>query len=372
MTSVEGFQQKLSMALGSEDRDHFAENLVLAENKAKILQLEKKYQTAIVENRIFNFDLVFSSDSYASYEIIFKNCTFKDIKINPGTSKITFFGCTIHTLTKNNFSLGLFIQGNSRITNLIFEMSDRNLMIEIKDSVVETLFVSTGKNNQFFDNINILNSTLSKTTWEIDNTHRTKYGRLHFIGVTFHEAPNFVNTEFSKDVVFRNCIFVDHSESAQIPYRDLKHKFGENHDDLMASHFGGLELISKHNSISSRLEKVLSSVYKVLNNYGLDPYRPLLWLVKLLCLAFLVWSLSIYSLGPMVPETNGQVVSSIEQVFYMTVMSVLGPLKALGIFNILKIQTLFYQIIIFIFNLVSSLLWFFLLLAIRKRFRVSV
>lgn len=202
-----------------------------------------------------------------------------------------------------------------------------------------------------------------------------KINNCNFYGCTIENIELKIDFKFGNNVDFFGCVFTRTTSDYEVIYRKFKKDFQEHRHENLFNLFGSLELECHHSTLKllrPSINYFLSSMYNYLNRFGLDPYRPFMWLGVLFSIAVFVWSLNIFVLGPFEVENKGLKINEIEQFFYLSFVSILGPLKALGIFSLLKIQTLLAQTILFVFNLISSLLWFFLILAIRKRFRVSV
>lgn len=161
---------------------------------------------------------------------------------------------------------------------------------------------------------------------------------------------------FGNNVYFSDCDFENKISSYESIYRKFKKDFSNHRHENMYNLFGTLELMCHHDELSKKkwsYDYFLSSIYKYLNNFGQDPYRPFKHLLYCTFGAFI----------------TGLIVScSLSTALHDSFLFLLGPFRLLAKDANFKVNNIVYAAT---FSILGSLLWFFLILGIRKKFKLE-
>ena len=182
----------------------------------------------------------------------------------------------------------------------------------------------------------------------------------------FHEAVIESNTTLPKaeDLPDR------YSPNASNNYRFLRQLAQVKLDDSEVQKFRALELESRLNTHHDKGENVLSACYKAINNYGLNLWRPLYLLIALFAV-----SLELYTLIELQHPTHEVLAGCPEALAGKPICPALGnALKSiLGIFTfVIKGDVSIWpeNAVHFVTIILSSILWFFFIFGIRRRFKI--
>lgn len=285
----------------------------------------------------------------------FNDCLFGTL--HAGTAHtITFTDCVIGKLivSETIFSKGRLIFKGGSVQEIVFVdkvLGFKAVDVEFGDIRVEDLSHATFSECEFKGIFSV-----SDSTWK----------HVIFQDCSFFRELSVPLADF-KDVDFIRCKFTleNMRESA---FRHLKRKMLEGHDDQNAHLFAAYELMIRTKDYRRGMDALLTKCYQGINDYGLQPYRPLKILLGIFFVAFFFWSqyfICFYSLSG--PST---ILKNISEVLYLSLLSISGPLRLFGLTNPLINPTLFSTFAIWFFTAISSVLWFFLIMGVRKRFRV--
>lgn len=199
-----------------------------------------------------------------------------------------------------------------------------------------------------------------------------------FTNCHFKKVPIFFGADFlHKDVTFFNSSYEDvSSEDALAGYRELKFKMAGISNDIEEHVFSGLEINSRRKRLGPKhFEWWMSWLYKGINNYGRNLWLPFLWIgiCFFVGLVFYYLAGNIFELNPRYKELafykylKGS--NEIIQVFYVSFINCLGPLRYLISPQFVVASNTCGHIAFFTQNLITSILWFFFVLGIRRRFK---
>lgn len=208
---------------------------------------------------------------------------------------------------------------------------------------------------------------------------------------TFTKSPRFHNTKIHSDTYFpprSNFQDVSGFEAAK-NYRRLKKICSELESDYESMAFHALELKSnrsfrKTGGHEDRWESIFSVLYEIVNDYGLNLVRPLV----LILLAFFI--LFVLSTGTSILTQHSPVklASNVDDAYWLNntfihsphwhtlTLQFFGSMRAaLGPFGLVLpkvIYTTWYlELLNFSVTILSSLMWFFFIFGIRRRFKIS-
>lgn len=194
---------------------------------------------------------------------------------------------------------------------------------------------------------------------------------LTFIDVEFEFAPSFMGAKLEKSVTFIRPKFLDFRLHAQPFYRDLRKHCSENNDDETASLLGSLELKIRHFNTTFKanpLEYSIGLIYKAINEFGTEVYKPLMALIYILPFSFAVFVLVQLF---MVPDFLFDIGNYLVKAMKYTFLASIGPARVLTKFENSLPTDFFIEFVYWIVALLNTILWFFLILGIRKRFKIS-
>ncbi|WP_413612427.1 hypothetical protein [Bdellovibrio sp. HCB-110] len=344
----------------------FAELVQRALPLWNIESLEEDDLNLEFEGRHFEHGFTLSLPLRPFFHVAFKNCTFDGhVEVN-NFSSAKFENCEIDSFyIGTSYSNIVVVGGTIRI-------------LDTQESGGAHCIFQNVKIEKFYPSRNLNKIAFKKCIFEDAIEMRPSSAVNQFTLVVFEKSifrcsPNFLKSSFAKDVVFVRCTFEVLTEFAAVYYRDLKQKAVDNHDEFSSTHFASLEMKSKHTDLEFGSEYFLSAGYKLLNDYGLDPFRPVWILFWQGIAAFLVWGLAVAWTGSafVSGSERAPLLSEGWQLVYLTFLSVLGPLRLFGTFDLVKLETFSSQVILWFFTAMASLLWFFIILAVRRRFKVG-
>lgn len=323
------------------------------------------------EGRIASFDVVFRDLKVTMplvlnfdtlrIRVIFENCTFSSIgKECPW--KYKFVNCHLEHL-HINIDVANMEFVNSNVRTVVFSMNSSHLVFE------------GGEVERFFGTVNLNYFFLFSVKLNHFDCSNTSQSYSAYCDVIFKAAPNFFGAKIDKSTIFYGCTFLDFGITSANYYRELRHILNSNGDEFGALQFSSLELQSKHDFLS-RIKKFsldwwVSLSYKHLNKFGFDTYRPLNFVA-----AQFVFSIGVFLI---MAKYNllylaghiGHDIGVYIQAILLAFSSSLGPLRILGSIQGLTPTTLAGELVFWAFNVSSTLLWFFLVLGIRKKYKLS-
>lgn len=320
-----------------------------------------KFQEIIIDGFSHDHPLNFD-DRSANLCLRFKNGKFTSI-FQSGTSPLVFENCTLENLRAKYVPIRTHLE-NSTLQSLDLRNDNGNFGYFSANASKIGSLVDSDKDVSFI----YLRKSELKSIW----LTRVKLSNVKFIQVTFTDAPILISCEMQKSVHFIDCLFKDRGMDAIGDYRELKQLMQRNHDEAMAIEFSGLEAFCRHQIIieknSKNLDWLVSHSHNFINRFGLDVYRPLTLIGLQTVISFLVF-LSLTKLD-LVYATNKEFGVYL-QTIALAFLSSLGPLRIFAKFESVTPTAFIGELAMWVFAITSSLLWFFLILGIRKRYKIS-
>lgn len=304
--------------------------------------------TMEIKNSPFtNFALDFGATNVT---ITFNKCSSSHLDIDIHNGTVCFLDCTFNDYVQVSKSLGtvVFAGGSTNI----FRVKGKN-RLRIEKMKFQSLELS-------FSNSSISGIDIVDCNFDLAFTHSNSSG-LVLNNTTFENCKInkiFLNAdfEFGYRVEFNNCTFSILTSDYETIYRKFKKDFSNHRNENLFNYFGSLELKCHHHELSKNkktLDYRLSSIYQWMNDFGFQPYKPLKHLAWFSLAAFIV------SLG-----YNCNLVMALHDWFLFW----LGPFRLLA-----KDSSFYVKNIIYVapFSIFSSIFWFFLILGIRKKFKLE-
>lgn len=323
-------------------------------------------------------------------KIVFKNCKFTGRFSVIDYSEIDFIDCDIESLfIKSNvndkglpFLIKVISSNNDKKNkDKINELTiSGHCEIKIENYQIRDLFFDTHQSD--LTGVSFANCDIGMLRVNPDSAtslfRRPSYdGRVNVDAISFYECSfkyisGFVYLNFKQQVEFINCIFKDISANTHSYFRHLKSNFIKNNNEFLSNYFAGLELKSKFNSSKfkdNRFEYTLNKLYCLINDFGLDPYRPFLILLgfsTIAAAAITLMTLSLTSSGHIFQD------NVLANTMHNFAVLLSGPFRLLTDgFKLDLIEYLDRGVLKLILTAFSSLMWFFLILGIRKRFKID-
>ena len=170
----------------------------------------------------------------------------------------------------------------------------------------------------------------------------------------------------------------DLNHDASHNYRELRQLAQKNLSDDEVQKFRAMELESRLNTQTAKDETFFSRCYKQINNYGLSLWKPLSWLGGIVVISFLSYWLIWEMFFTTIQQT--EVLGKNSYIFYPAFLpnglqySISSALKStLGVF-IIALESPQHpwpaNILHALFVIISSVLWFFFIFGIRRRFKI--
>ena len=288
--------------------------------------------------------------SFMNLSITFNKCNADSIIIDKEYGTQLFLECNFTKIDSQNSMGGTTF---SRCTAENIKISNRN-DLKFHDCKIKNFDFSFRYTD--ITGVLISNSNFNLLFSGASKDKSVKLNNCNFYGCTFQNIEQKIDFIFGNNVDFFHCIFTRTTSDYEVIYRKFKKDFQEHRHENLSNLFGSLELECHHNTLKIQgpsINYYLSSIYNWLNRFGLDPYRPLFILIKLSLATFLFTLL--YSCN---------FLSALNDTFIF----LLGPFKLLTKDLAFEIPN---SIISSLLNIISSLLWFFLILAIRKKFKIE-
>lgn len=308
----------------------------------------------LVKSVNVNFECKFDDANFGDLNpFTFEDCHFKSLSFENGYAtkfKNTTFGTLLISSGSNrpqrveiSFDRSLF--GNISIENLKLS---KYINANFENANIETLVV--------IEHANLFEMyRCSVGAFGIEDPNKNMRGREFdyyidqgfFISTRIKNPANLDRFIFTKTSDFINCEFEKTDKETEHVYRTLKKTFSDFRNDVTADRFGFLEKKSSYNRMKFRDEPMTKSIgfaYWLINDLGNKPFQPL---------SLLVFFSAFIAIQECSPES-----------FFMTLI---GPFKYLGG----TLQASEFTFVAFSKNLLVSLLWFFTVVAIRKRFKIE-
>lgn len=279
--------------------------------------------------RIKNLSLSLSSD------IIFEQCSFDSLYLDSSfydrNRSIKFVDCVGYSEPSQIQKIKIVSSNN----------------IDIENSKIKLL--KLGQNNdKGFARFKKCKIDILEGDSNYNNTWSTYFDKCEFT-----EIKNIKHINFDIDTEFINCKF-NKTTDVDI-FRELKKMFQSHHNDFLTNLFGAYEIKAKYQNMDIRKEtgdKIFGFLYSKINDFGIAPYRPIKYLI-VSCIMF----------ATILHLEKNQVILKNVLVFAF------GPFKYLLV-NF-KFSGNLYEYSMAFMTVYSSILWFFLILGIRKRFKIE-
>ncbi|RYZ92989.1 MAG: hypothetical protein EOP06_02495 [Proteobacteria bacterium] len=287
--------------------------------------------------------------------------------INPDTTVLNLDGARFLSFNLDEATLDtLSLSGPAEVTP-----KTRTGAVIINDSSVQNLRLSSN----VFSSLALTDCVVTK----LEANDSTFAGITNFEGTHFSAAPDFFETKFYEDTSFANTRFDDESKAALGPYRSLKNAMSKISNDIDESRFAGYEMACRHKSMPIKRENAIELfflyVYRGINSYGRAPFRPLI----LIGVLFLIFSTSYcyfdaYKIADLPNDTWIKKISNSSpkmQALFISGLNTLGPLKIFFEERYVIALTPAWFFWSLIQSAISTVLWFFAVLGIRKRFKAT-
>jgi uncharacterized protein YjbI with pentapeptide repeats len=213
--------------------------------------------------------------------------------------------------------------------------------------------------------------------------------RTDFSHSRFTSAPQFHGATFFQNTYFHSADFQDVSADAEGAYRTLKQAMADLDNNYAEMLFGAFELDCRRKRLEWRRdfwEKLISLLYWATNSYGRRFMLPLAWLFVLLSIGAVAYSLH-ESIVPD-PALSLETLNRLEGTWmqpaitdqwqgcyisarglYFSVFNTLGPLRLLSTYSVLTARTPFTQLASLGQLILATILWYVLIVGIRRRFK---
>lgn len=264
-------------------------------------------------------------------EILLRNCKLNKIEIknrSEDAELIAMHNCV--GILSNGFELGLEGCSNAAFDNCkIAELILKNTTISaalFDGCRVEEVSI-TGPNNVVLDVLGF---------------DKTTFGRVGHLG----------KAKIGNDTLFENCIF-ENMDTAF--FRNMKKQYSDLGNDIQSDYFAAYELKSKYHHTKFKndpINTVLGAIYLAINNFGLNPYRPISYLILVSILI------------PLFNQCSGLMLLPKDAFVFL-----IGPFKLLN--EQLRFNKEVGTYTSFLLSLLSSIFWFFLIIGVRKRFKIT-
>lgn len=380
----------------------------------------------VIENCSIRINKVFTINSISS--LIFIKCNFiSDVQLSMFAKHLVIDDCKLFS----NFFIKSIAGSIPEITinNLTTDVEkEETLKFYIQKSEKTSLRMVTGKNLSLHVNAvgidvhkvkifsflirrrhdlvdlkmidcEVDNLTLSKTKFNVNSCindtiiGESKFencsfeGYFSFINNTFIKAPNFSfekEQKYPNNIIFQRCTFEDYSEDAAGRYRLLKDVMASANNEQEETRFAGLEMRSRDKTLSWKpkdfFEKICSMFALLFNNYGMSISRPLFVLFLLV-----ISGTAIFCNFPVLITKNPSInVNEIKGTWayaiynsdiilvkstYYSMINCLGPINFFLNENLITAINIWGQSIAVFQGIISSILWYLLIVGVKKRFR---
>lgn len=283
--------------------------------------------------------------------LIFNNCRADFLVVEKQGGNLQFRDCTFTEKIEIRTSGGAtFIQGGSTET---IEFSSTN---EVHINSVKFRFLKLKFTTKKIRGLKITDCTFGLYVSGAVPNHEIEVNNCTFEKCTFKEIVFQSDFTFGNTVNFLDCTFTRFEDNYQPIYRKIKKDFLEHKNENLFNFFGSLELLCHHDELSKNKKTIdykLSYLYRWMNDFGFQPYLPLKHLAWFSLAAFFG------SLG-----YNCDLVMAFHDWF----LFFLGPFRLLAKDTNFHVNNILY---VAPFSILSSIFWFFLILGIRKKFKIE-
>ncbi|MBL7557630.1 MAG: DUF4097 family beta strand repeat protein [Bdellovibrionaceae bacterium] len=304
--------------------------------------------TMEIKNSPFsNFALDFGATNVT---ITFNKCSSNYLSIENQNGNVCFLDCLFSEYIQVNKSHGsvVFAGGSTSV----FRVKSKNYL-RIEKVKFQNLELS-------FSSGSISGIDIIDCNFDLAFTHSDKSGVVlnnsTFENCKINKIYLNADFEFGYRVEFIKCNFQILNSDYETIYRKFKKDFSNHRNENLFNFFGSLELMCHHDELSKNKKDfnfILSSMYQWLNNFGEAPYRPFKHLAWFSLPAFT------FSLG-----FNCNIVMAFHDWF----LFLLGPFRLLAKDASFHVNNILY---VAPFSILSSIFWFFLILGIRKKFKIE-
>lgn len=184
---------------------------------------------------------------------------------------------------------------------------------------------------------------------------------FNLIGCEIQSIDGLASVQFQNDTAIEQCQF--NINESPVSFRKLKKSFADLKNDHTSDLFGFYELKSlyikqplfdSNNLYQSISDKFIGTIYLLINNFGLNPYRPFNYIM---CISFLIFIFDFVNSG--FKTLN----------YHNTFVFFFSPFSFFN--KRIQFDCSYNIYLSFLLMLLSGLLWFFLILGIRKRFKLE-
>lgn len=316
----------------------------------------------LIRDLNIDFDLFLPNLRSTVFSIVFENCKVRGygaVKFSGQVDECTFVDCELNSIFPDNRVGDLFLK-DTRVDSLLIT-AQYSGSIDIKGGSFGIFYCGNGG----WSKISAF-GTKFDTDFRLEDV-ATKELRLEscdFNGM-------FLLNKFDPTIlIVDNCNFSGFDRWAEEGYRVTKKTVQSKANERLVELFTQLE-IKAHNIANGNSGEVgfgtLSMIYSGINDYGLSVLRPFFLVVYgSVCFFCLAYGFEIFQYVEG-RESFGQA----EIAAYYTFKILLGPFGLVGDLFSFKFKDLFWGSLIKVAMIASSLLWFFLIIGIRRRFRMK-
>lgn len=380
-----------------------------------------KIQNCTVENKMTienqngsnTLNLIITKCNFQN-DLEFKNCTFNgnadflDINFMGESRKLIFEKCVA---SQNLVRINLQSKADSIVFNdctLQKGLSIQNNTNKTDMATGELLFKSgTISNLELYVQVNSFKAKHIALGGEV-LIEKCKFKNFQFEAVTLGDYISFRNTEFDAAPDVRctagfpdSCTFINSkylelsSKLAEGRYRRIKKYMKDIGNEADEALFGSLELECRFNRIGytdSFLEKLISVIYSAVNKYGRSISLPFTWIVALTLIMSFFYDQTNISINYRHPieilqcDSNQVCAKKIIQQeswingleywpehrksLLFSFINMLGPLKY-TLNDVFEVKTGNAKALSHLQTLFSSILWFMLIVGVRRKFKTG-
>ena len=292
--------------------------------------------------------------------------SFNEIEIDNSQFSNVIFNVKELSIQNSNFSKIIFKEGTSvhniKICNLNKKEKNQNTCELIAKNLKDVRQLE-------FAHAKLGHCNFDSTIFE---------GYTSFQDVEFNNAPSFFASKFYSNTQFLSSKFKDFSNESIHKYRHLKNEMGKFNNLHDENYFAGLEMKARGKNLSlyyDFFEKLCSIAAWVLNDYGISLFRPFCWLISIWI--FGTWyfefdvNFTLSQINKIEPVWHKEVRQSpiIFKSMFFSLINALGPVRIFIDEPIFVSKNISTQIIVFLINILSSVLWYLGITGIKKRFR---
>lgn len=278
-----------------------------------------------------------------------RNCTFNYVTIETD-GKITLIDCKFECL---------YLKNRSDSSEFIKILNCSGLTKDGHDLMLYG-FANAAFGNCKINELKLERAAISNILFDgcrIQSVEAPSHGTASldvfgFVRTSFDSISSLANTKINNDTLFENCIF-ERLDAAS--FRKLKKQYSDHGNDIQSDLFGAYELKSKYHNTKFKndpMNQIIGFLYLVINNFGINAYRPLFFLV--LISMFL----------PLFNDCSNLMMMPKDAFVFL-----IGPFKFFN--EKLRFNDQINMYLSFFLTFISSTLWFFLVIGIRKRFKIT-